>query len=244
MESLEKSRLSCHDPRNIMNELADLNELITSNIAPPLDLIPTLFSFFMCVIMSFAVREFYIKRSFSLTGKMHIGSIIPVLSMVVFLVIVIVKSSLALSLGLVGALSIVRFRTPIKEPEELVYLFLAIAVGLGYAAGQVLITTILTLSILFIVYVWLSNRNIAKTSEYNLVLKWGKLDIMFEDILKEIIPTVENLKLVRLDKGPLGSTSVMLIIPDEKHSIEAVIKKLHKLDKDMNVTFFEAKTNW
>ena len=39
----------------------------------------------------------------------------------------IVKSSLALSLGLVGALSIVRFRTPIKEPEDLIYLFLALA---------------------------------------------------------------------------------------------------------------------
>ena len=88
-----------------------------------LDLIPTLYSFFMCVIMSFILRDFYIKRSFSLTGKMHIGSIIPVLSAVVFLVILVVKSSLALSLGLVGALSIVRFRTPIKEPEELVYYF-------------------------------------------------------------------------------------------------------------------------
>ena len=133
-----------------MNNLLDINQLINPNIAQ-LDIIPTLFSFFICVLMSFIVRDFYIKRSFSLTGKMHIGSIIPVLSTVVFLVIVVVKSSLALSLGLVGALSIVRFRTPIKEPEELVYLFLAIAIGLGYGAGQVLITTILSLSILLII---------------------------------------------------------------------------------------------
>ncbi len=209
-----------------------------------LDLIPTLFSFFMCVIMSFIVRDFYIKRSFSLTGKMHIGSIIPVLSTVVFLVIIVVKSSLALSLGLVGALSIVRFRTPIKEPEELVYLFLAIAIGLGYAAGQILITTILSLSILFIIYVWLSNRKIAKTSEYNLVVKWSNKDVMFEDILKEITPIVENLKLVRLDKSPSSNTSVMLVVPDEKQPIETISNKLHVLDDDMHVTFFEAKTNW
>jgi hypothetical protein len=226
-----------------MNELININELITPNMTQ-LDLIPTLFSFAMCVIMSFIVRIFYIKRSFSLTGKMHIGSIIPVLSAVVFLVIIVVKSSLALSLGLVGALSIVRFRTPIKEPEELVYLFLAIAIGLGYAAGQILITTILSLSILFIVYVWLSNRKIAKTSEYNLIVKWSKKDVMFEDILKEITPIVENLKLVRLDKGPSNNTSVMLVIPNEKQPIEAISNKLHVLDDDMNVTFFEAKTNW
>ena len=209
-----------------------------------LDLIPMLFSFSMCVLMSFIVRDFYIKRSFSLTGKMHIGSIIPILSTVVFLVIIVVKSSLALSLGLVGALSIVRFRTPIKEPEELVYLFLAIAIGLGYAAGQILITTILSLSILFIVYMWLSNRKIAKTSEYNLVVKWSKQDVMFEDILKEITPVVQNLKLVRLDKSPSSNTSVMLVVPDKEQHIEIISNKLHTLDNNMHVTFFEAKTNW
>ena len=51
--------------------------------------------------------------------------------MVTTLVIAVVKSSLALSLGLVGALSIVRFRTPVKEPEELTYLFFSIALGLA-----------------------------------------------------------------------------------------------------------------
>ena len=226
-----------------MNDLIDISELVTPSMTQ-LDLITTLFSFIMCILMSFIVRDFYIRRSFSLTGKMHIGSIIPVLSAVVFLVIVVVKSSLALSLGLVGALSIVRFRTPIKEPEELVYLFLAIAVGLGYAAGQILITTVLTLSILFVVYIWLSNRKIIKTSEYNLVVKWTKSDIMFEDISKEIIPVVQSLKLVRLDKTRSNSTSVMLVVPDEESPIDAIINKLYALDQDMKIIFFEAKTNW
>ena len=226
-----------------MKNLLEMQELINPNIAQ-IGIIPTLFSFFMCVLMSFIVREFYIKRSFSLTGKAHIGSIIPILSTVVFLVIVVVKSSLALSLGLVGALSIVRFRTPIKEPEELVYLFLAIAIGLGYAAGQVLITTIITLSILLIIFIWLSNRKIAKTNEYNLVIKWTKKDVKFENILKEITPIVENLKLVRLDKGPSGNTSVMLIVPFQDQPIEAVSNKLYALDNSVHVTFFEAKTNW
>ena len=58
------------------------------------------------------------------------------------LIITIIKSSIALSLGLVGALSIVRFRTPIKEPEELAYIFIAIAIGLGLGANQVMATSI------------------------------------------------------------------------------------------------------
>ena len=226
-----------------MNDIMNLNDLFAEG-NDQLGLMSTLFSFALCVLMSFVIRDLYIRRSFSLTGKAHIGSIIPLLSAVVFLVIIVVKSSLALSLGLVGALSIVRFRTPIKEPEELVYLFLAIAIGLGYGAGQVLVTTILSLSILFVIFMWLSNRKIAKTSEYNLVIKWTKKDVSFEDILREVTPITENLKLVRLDKGTSGNTSVMLIVPDEEHPIEAISNKLYVLDKDMHVTFFEAKTNW
>ena len=51
------------------------------------------------------------------------------LAIITTLVITVIKFSLALSLGLVGALSIVRFRAAIKEPEELVFLFLIISIG-------------------------------------------------------------------------------------------------------------------
>jgi hypothetical protein len=65
------------------------------------------------------------------------------------LIISIIKSSIALSLGLVGALSIVRFRTPVKEPEELLYLFVAIAVGIGLGANQIIATLIGFVTICF-----------------------------------------------------------------------------------------------
>ena len=58
------------------------------------------------------------------------------------LIITVIKTSIALSLGLVGALSIIRFRTPIKEPVELAYIFIAIAIGLGLGANQVLATVV------------------------------------------------------------------------------------------------------
>ena len=226
-----------------MNTIENIRALINPDISQ-LDLIPTLFSFFICILMSFILREFYIKRSFSLTGKTHIGSIIPILSAVVFLVIIVVKSSLALSLGLVGALSIVRFRTPIKEPEELVYLFLAIAIGLGYAAGHTLITTLIVLSIIFIIHMWLSNRQIATSNEYNLVVKWKKQDVMSEDIVKVISPITDSLKLVRFDKSSLGNTLVILINPNTETHVDEISDKLHMLDNDLSLTFFEAKTNW
>ena len=167
--------------------ISDFIQSWSFNSVEQLDIFSVLVNFFLCVVMAFLLRRFYISRSFSLTGKTHIGSIIPILSSVVFLVILVVKSSLALSLGLVGALSIVRFRTPIKEPEELVYLFLAIAIGLGYAAGQVVITTVIVTLIMVMIYFWLSNRDIARTLEYNMVITWSKKDLKFNDIILGLI---------------------------------------------------------
>ena len=84
----------------------------------------------------------------------------PFIILTTILIISIVKSSLALSLGLVGALSIVRFRTPIKEPEELAYLFISIAIGLGLGANQVLATVISSLFILILMIFFMRNKKL------------------------------------------------------------------------------------
>lgn len=75
-----------------------------------------------------------------------IARVFPLLTIVTIAVIGVVKSSLALSLGLVGALSIVRFRAAIKDPGELVYLFLCIGVGLALGAVQVWLALALALA--------------------------------------------------------------------------------------------------
>lgn len=209
-----------------------------------LDIVTVLVNFFLCVFMSFLLRRFYLARSYSLTGKNHIGSIIPILSTIVFLVILIVKSSLALSLGLVGALSIVRFRTPVKEPEELVYLFFAIAIGLGYAAGQALITTVLVTLIMLIIYFWLSNRNISNTLEYNMIITWTKKDLKFNDIINSTSDFVNSIKLIRLDHHSLNHKAVLLVSPKENYAPDDLIVNLKELDDSLKVSFYESKTNW
>tara|TARA_B100001059_G_C17685223_1_gene501938 strand:+ start:65 stop:757 length:693 start_codon:yes stop_codon:yes gene_type:complete len=230
-----------------MNGLSENNnilDLLSSQGTFQVSLVPTLWSFLLCIIMSFILREVYIRRSFSLTGKSHIGSIIPILSATVFLVIVIVKSSLALSLGLVGALSIVRFRTPIKEPEELVYLFLAIAIGLGYASGQVLITSILMLLIISLIYIWLSNRKISVNNEFNLIINWSEKSLTYESIIKNISEISDSIKVVRFDSGHDDSSAVLIVTPNKVNFIDLVSEKLKDIDPKIHISFFESKTNW
>jgi hypothetical protein len=91
-------------------------------------------------ISSFLLGLFYTKYGTSLSNRGKMAVSFSALSMTTMLVISIIKSNLALSLGLVGALSIVRFRAAIKEPEELIFLFLNISIGIGFGANQGLVT--------------------------------------------------------------------------------------------------------
>jgi len=109
---------------------------------------------FLSILLGFLVREFYIRFSTTLSNKVEFSKTFVVLAATTTIVITIVKSSLALSLGLVGALSIVRFRAAIKEPEELIYLFLLIAIGLGCGAGQFFITVIGVSIILIVIFLY------------------------------------------------------------------------------------------
>lgn len=108
----------------------------------PLPLIPLLMNLSVGIFLSLLVRWHFIKFGSTLSNRAEFGQVFPFVLLTTVLIITVVKSSLALSLGLVGALSIVRFRTPIKEPEELAYLFISIAMGLGLGANQTLATLV------------------------------------------------------------------------------------------------------
>ena len=106
-----------------------------------------LLNLIIAAIVSVIIKIHYRRYGSVITNREEFSNVFPFITLTTVLVISVVKSSLALSLGLVGALSIVRFRTPIKEPEELAYLFISIAAGLGFGANQTLPTLV---SILFI----------------------------------------------------------------------------------------------
>jgi hypothetical protein len=102
----------------------------------PLSLPILLLNLALGISVSLVIAWYYVRYGNSLSNRTHFAAILPMLTLITLLVISIVKSSLALSLGLVGALSIVRFRTAIKDPEELIFLFFALAIGLGFGADQ------------------------------------------------------------------------------------------------------------
>ena len=168
-----------------------------------INILYTFFSFILCIISSFILKYTYENKGNSLSNKNQISNILPILSCVTFLVISVVKSSLALSLGLVGALSIVRFRTPIKEPEELVFLFLSIGLGVGYAAGQNILTIIVFIITLIVIVIISRISENKVLSNYNLVIEIeepkSNLTKTLEEILNKNFPKSE-ITFVKYDK--------------------------------------------
>ena len=108
----------------------------------PVSLTALLVNMAIGLALALVVQWHYRQFSTSLSNRENFTKIFHLVLLTTIVIITIVKSSLALSLGLVGALSIVRFRTPIKEPEELAYLFICIAIGLGLGANQTLVTVV------------------------------------------------------------------------------------------------------
>ena len=107
----------------------------------------------------------------TLTGVMYSSGFALTLiglSLVTTLVIMAVTSNVVLSLGMVGALSIVRFRAAIKEPVEIVFLFWALAVGIVVGAGMIPLAIIGSAIIGIILFVF-ANRKI-RNNPYILIL--------------------------------------------------------------------------
>jgi hypothetical protein len=86
--------------------------------------------------LSLLTAWFYLHYGNAVSNRRRFAYNFMPLGMTTMLIMLVVKSNIALSLGLVGALSIVRFRAAIKDPEELVFLFMIIAIGLCTGSNQ------------------------------------------------------------------------------------------------------------
>ena len=196
-------------------------------------------SFACSIITSLVIKFIYENKSNSLSSKSQIGNIIPVLSSLTFLIILVVKSSLALSLGLIGALSIVRFRTPVKEPEELIYLFFSIAVGIGYGAGQIILTSFISFVIILIIWFFLSYNKKNEYLNYNLIIEYDlkKQEHSNEEIIKRIKNIFPDFIITKFD---INENLVEMNGRASISSPNKIDEFRKKLGNKINVNFSEA----
>ncbi len=156
-------------------------------------------SLFTAVVAALIINFIYHKTYTGVSYTRTFSLSIILLAMVTSLVIRTINSNLALSLGMVGALSIVRFRTAVKDPVDTVFMFFAITVGIMSGAGLYTITILATL-ILGVLYIISYLIVFKPSSKYLLVVKLDKTKVIeFKETLTKKYKVVLKTESVKKD---------------------------------------------
>lgn len=195
----------------------------------------------LTAVLSALLGWFYGKFGRSLSNRHTFARNFLMIGMTTMMIISVVKSSLALSLGLVGALSIVRFRTAVKEPEELGYLFLTIAIGLGFGAGHRTITIVAFLAILGVL--WIRRRKVDVQMDNTMFVTLSSTagqDTRIDELAAMLGSFCSSVRLRRLDDSN-GKLEVLLEIGmADCEALENARRTLREFDDSMQMTFLQA----
>jgi hypothetical protein len=217
----------------------NMDGLLQTTGTNPLPLDTLVVNMLVGVILSMVLAWFYTRYGRSYSNRAKLASTLPVLALTILLVISVVKSSLALSLGLVGALSIVRFRTAIKEPEELTYIFVAIAIGLGLGADQRMVTIVAFLIILAFLFV----RTLAspRRRQSNLFLNISTPDqqASFAAINEVLTSHASAADLRRLDHANSTLSATYLVSCPDDSALSSLVDALKMRFPGSDLSFVE-----
>ena len=223
-----------------MRNLPILQELATST-TEQISVWIIVFNLFLSAVLSLILGWVYTKYGSALSNRKQFARNFLPITMTTMFIITIVKSSLALSLGLIGALSIIRFRTAIKEPEELSYLFLTIAIGMGIGANQAIITIITLLTITAIICLKNINQNDVESGQnlYLTISSPAQDGNELNTIIKVLQKHCTNVNLKRFDENS-NLLEVSFLVGFENYSqLEVSKSELQGLNDSIRVSFLD-----
>lgn len=170
----------------------------------------SIFDMVLAIALAFGLGLFifliYKKTYQGVMYSSSFGVTLLALTMITTLVILAVTSNVVLSLGMVGALSIVRFRTAIKEPLDIAFLFWAIAVGIVLAAGMIPLAVIGSVAIGLILLVFVNQK--PHRNPYMVIVKCDGPDS--ESAVSEILKKATEKCVVKAKTAQKGSMELSL----------------------------------
>jgi len=224
-----------------MGKIQSFNEFLTTQ-STQVPIFSFVSNMLIAAILAWVLAIIYVKWGRALSNRKLFARNFLLLTTTTMLIITIVKSSLALSLGLVGALSIVRFRTAIKDPEELGYLLVCIAVGLGLGANQTIITTI---GFAFLcLFVLVNARSAKKNNPTNLHLTIATSkpnSIKYSDLSSVLDQHCSMINLKRLDNDESNFEASFLVEFKSQDSFQNIQNDLRNLAKSLRISFLDCE---
>ena len=201
-----------------MNNLtADLFSSQTIGVSSLLTVVVTMA---LALVLGCAIAWVY-RRNYR--GVMFSGNFALTLIMMTLItapVVLCIRNSIALSMGMVGALSIVRFRTAVKDPLDTAYMFWALTTGILLGAGQFLLTVVamVLIAIMMTVLVNIQSRGV---SSYLLVIRAGA------EAERPVAQLVSGIRVQKLKSKTVNGSSVEMTYEVRVDKPDALLNRLN-----------------
>ena len=218
------------------------NQTIGFNIGFKESLITILFS----VLAGLILRYLFTAFSNSFSSRLNLGNSILLITISVASLIAVVKSSLALSLGLVGALSVVRFRTAIKEPYNLAFILLSICIGISIGASQYIFALMLLITgSIITIFVYRKGIEGKRKNQVSLMLDSISMSIsnkyQIVEIFKVLDEYCESYSLKSLNTGENSDTRLTFNVNILDHfTLNELIEKIKNKGICKDIAFYSS----
>jgi hypothetical protein len=199
----------------------------------------------LAVITSYVLSRIYIHWGASLSNRRRFAANFMLITVTTTFIILVVRSSVALSLGLVGALSIIRFRTAIKEQEELAYLFFAISLGIGLGDNQRTITLVAFLVVIALIGLARLFRQTQADANLHLSIASRAPDkVDMPRVMEVLAKHCSKLRLLRFDENP--EVLEISFVVEFRHiaDLDNARAALQALAPSLEVSFLDNKGVW
>lgn len=214
-------------------------EQFLSISSPEISLLGFFINLLVTAFLAQILSIVYVRYGNAISNRQAFGRNFIILAVTIMIVITIVKSSLALSLGLVGALSIVRYRTAIKEPEELAYTFLTIAIGLGMGADQLKVTVVAFFFIILLIIIK-KKFDKQKIEFVNIRISGKKFqDFDIENIINIAKNNTSGLVLKRVDEDESVFTILIGGVFTDYSKIISLRNEILEINSDISFTYMD-----
>ena len=203
------------------------------------------FSSILTVIVSmlFALAAGYVitmvyRRNYR--GVMYSGNFalsLLLMTVITTPVVLCIRNSIALSMGMVGALSIVRFRTAVKDPLDTAYMFWALTTGILLGAGQFLLTA-LALAMISVILTLLVNFQTKGLNSYLLVVRAG------EEAERTVAQIVGTIRVQKLKSKTVSNAGVEMTYEVRVDKPDALLNRLQSVAgvQDATLVSYQGET--
>ena len=222
-----------------MDNLFELSNLELTNTS----FIDFVFGLLTTTFFILLVRIIYLRYSNTVSNKTLTANLFFIFGISIYLIVVTIKSSIVLSLGLVGALSIIRFRTAIKEPEQIVYFLFVTGIAISTAAESFLFP-LLSVSTLFLYVTTIERRKSQNHFSQNdqVIIECKSIDNM---ILEKLITNLNdkgvNVEIQSISKDKLQTLLVLKLSDFSINHLDFLEKFLiEKEIENLKIQFFSS----